>query len=204
MTTLGKCMGIGSSCEVYEWGGDDKVVKLFHANIPLEAVQLEFRNCSAAWESRLPAARPFELLVWEGRNGIIFENVMGETFLKRIFEQLYSYQEIDFFEANSDLRKFARVLNEIHTADVAEVCIMFEYAVLPPDTPSAVIEFFEVSRKIAYNIFIDEYCNLSGVTEEDIRAWYVPAAARSIASEALPGEQVANLVAMIRDRLSIT
>lgn len=72
LTMLGKCIGMGSSCEVYEWGGNDKVVKLFHSNTPPEAVQLEYRNCSAAWESGLPAARPFEQVNWEGRHGIIF------------------------------------------------------------------------------------------------------------------------------------
>lgn len=274
---LGKCIGMGSSCEVYEWGGDDKVVKLFHSNTPPEVVQLEYRNCSAAWESGLPSARPFEQVIWEGRHGIIYEKIVGETFLKRIFEQLYSFREIDFSEADSDLRKFARVLNDIHkgnilgivtkqiehlkaiigrpaeftddeiysihaymdhlpvkrqlchgdtnpgnlllrngtpvmvdwmhaslgnpAADVAEVCVMIEYAVLSPQTPSDVIEFFEAWRKVAYNIFVDEYCKLSGVTEEEIRAWYIPAAARSIASGALSGEQIAKLVSMIRDHL---
>jgi hypothetical protein len=280
LTMLGSCIGIGSSCEVYEWGGDEKVVKLFHLNTPPEAVQLEYRNCFAAWESGLPAARPFEQVIWEGRHGIIYEKIVGQTILKRIFEQLYSFREIGFNEADSDLRKFARVLNDIHkanvfgivtkqiehlkaiigrpaeltnddissihaymdhlpvkrqlchgdtnpgnlilrngipvmvdwmhaslgnpAADVAEVCVMFEYAVLSPETPAAVIAFFEASRKGAYNIFIDEYCKLSGITEEEIRAWYVPAAARSIASGALSGEQIANLVSMIRDHLSVT
>ncbi|WP_053376463.1 aminoglycoside phosphotransferase family protein [Paenibacillus sp. FJAT-27812] len=275
LTMLGKCIGIGSSCEVYEWGGDDKVVKLFHSSTPPEAVQLEYRNCSAAWESGLPAARPFELVTCDGRHGIIFEKIVGETILNRIFEHLNSFRVIDFNEADSDLRKYARVLNDIHkanvsgvateqmehlkaiigrpaaftndeitsihaymdllpvkrqlchgdtnpgnlilrngmpfmvdwmhaslgnpAADVAEVCVMIEYAVLPPETPAAVNAFFETWRHAAYEIFVDEYGKLSGVTEEEIRAWYVPAAARSIASGALSGEQVAKLVAMIRD-----
>lgn len=277
---LGKCIGMGSSCEVYEWGGDNKVVKLFHSNTPPEAVQLEYRNCSVAWENGLPAARPFEKVIWKGRHGIIFEKIDGETILNRIFEQLYSFRKIDFSEPDNDLRKFAIVLNDIHkakvsgivteqiehlksiighpeaftddeisaihtymdhlpvkrqfchgdtnpgnvilrngnlfmvdwmhaslgnpAADVAEVCVMIEYAVLPPETPAAVIDFFEASRKVAFSIFVDEYCKLSGVTEEEIRTWYVPAAARSIASGALSDEQIAKLVSMIRDYLSIS
>ncbi|MFC5528227.1 phosphotransferase [Cohnella yongneupensis] len=277
MTILGKWIGTGSSCEVYEWGDDDKVVKLFHSNMPLEAVQLEYRNCSAAWESGLPAARPFELVLWEGRHGIIFEKIVGETLMERLFEYLYSYQMINASEEDNDLLKFARVLNDVHkgnvvgfvteqiehlkaiigrpaaftsdeitaihtymdrlpvkrqvchgdtnpgnlivrggkpvmvdwmhasignpAADVAEVCVMIEYAVLPPETPPAVNAFFESFRKVAYNTFVEEYCKLSGVTEAEIRAWYVPAAARSIASGALADEQVANLAAMIRNQL---
>lgn len=88
-------------------------------------------------------------------------------------------------------------------ADVAEVCVMIEYAVLPPETPAAVIEFFQASRKVAYRIFIDEYCKLSEVTEEEIKSWYVPVAAHSIASGAIPDEQIARLAAMIRDRICL-
>lgn len=33
-------------------------------------------------------------------------------------------------------------------ADVAEVCVMIEYAVLSPETPAAVIEFFEAREKL--------------------------------------------------------
>lgn len=274
---LGIRVGTGSSCEVYEWGDDDKVVKLFHANAPSEAVQLEFRNSFAAWKSGLQVARPFEQVMWEGRSGIVFEKVVGETIINRFFEGLYTFQEIDFDEADSELRIFARVLNDIHkstvsgivtdqkenlkaiighpamftnddisaihtyidllpakrqlchgdtnpgnlilrdgnpimidwmhaalgnpAADVAEVCVMLEYAVLPPETPAAVDEFFQTWRQTAYNIFIDEYCRLSGVTEEEIRLWYVPAAARSIASGALIDEQITKLTAMIRHRL---
>lgn len=89
-------------------------------------------------------------------------------------------------------------------ADVAEVCVMIDYAVLPPETPAAVDEFFQASRQVAYHIFIDEYCKLSGVTEEEIRSWYVPAAARSIASGAIPDKQIASLAAIIRHKLCLT
>lgn len=276
---LGKCVGIGSSCEVYEWGGDDKVIKLFHTNTPSEAVQLEYRNSSAAWKSGLPIARPFEQVIWEGRSGIIFEKIVGETIVNRLLEQLYTFKMVEFNEADSELRIFARVLNDIHkatifdivtdqkenlkaiigwpelfthdeisaihayidslpvkrqlchgdtngsnlilrdglpvmidwmhaslgnpAADVAEVCVMIEYAVLPPETPADVDEFFQESRQVAYHIFIDEYCKLSGVTEEEIRSWYVPAAARSIASGAIAEEQIAKLAAMIRNKISL-
>lgn len=275
---LGKCIGTGSSCKVYEWGsGDDKVIKLFHKNTSLKAVQLEFNNSSAAWLRGLPVAQPFELIIWEGQHGIIFEKIVGETFLNRIFERLYSFQRME-----DEWRLFARVLNEIHkttgidivtdqatnlkriighpavftneeikaihsyidclpakqqlcqgdtnpgnlilrstnnepvmidwmhasignsAADVAEVCIMIEYAVLPPETPTAVERFFQSSREAANQLFINEYYKLSGISEEEIRAWYIPAAARSIASGVLPKEQVDQLVQMIRNRLSHT
>ncbi|OME81322.1 hypothetical protein BK120_16805 [Paenibacillus sp. FSL A5-0031] len=276
---LGKCIGIGSSCEVHEWGEEGKVVKLFHAGTPLEAVQLEYRNSSAAWSSGLPAARPFEQVVWDNRLGIVFEKVVGSTFVNRFFEQLHAFHEIDFDDVDSDLRKFARVLYNIHkgdisgivneqkehlkviigrpslltedeitalhayvdqlpnkrmlchgdtnvnnlilregipvmidwmhavignpAADIAEVCVTILYAVLPPETPPDVNAFFEFSRQTAYRIFVDEYCKLSGVTEDEILPWYVPVAARQLASGALSDVQAKKLVALIRDKLSI-
>jgi hypothetical protein len=234
---------------------------------------------SAAWKSGLPIARPFEQVIWDGRPGIIFEKIVGETIVNRLLEQLYTFRKVDFNEADSELRIFARVLNVIHkatifdivtdqkenlkaiigrpalfthdeilaihayidclpvkrqlchgdtngsnlilkdgipvmidwmhaslgnpAADVAEVCVMIEYAVLPPETTATVDEFFQASRQVAYHIFIDEYCKLSGVTEEEVRSWYVPAAARSIASGAIPDEQIAKLAAMIRHKLCL-
>jgi thiamine kinase-like enzyme len=141
---------------------------------------------------------------------------------------LYTLQKIDFDDKDSELRIFARVLNEIHkatvtdivtnqkenlkaiigrpsmftddeisaihsyidylpnkkqlchgdtnasnlilindlpimidwmhasignpAADVAEVCVMIEYAVLPPETPAAVDEFFQATRQVASHI----------------------------------------------------
>ncbi|GIP44605.1 aminoglycoside phosphotransferase [Paenibacillus sp. J45TS6] len=272
---IGKFIATGSSCEVYEWDGDDKVVKLFHVNTPLKSVQLEYNKSSVAWKSGLPVPRPFEQVIWEGRHGIVFEKIVGETLVNRIFERLYTFQKVD-----NELRLFARLLNDIHktithdietdqkknlktiighpalftkeeiraiheyldrlpakrqlcqgdtnlsnlilrdgdnkpvmidwmhaslgnpAADVAEVCVIIEYAVLPLETPAAVDMFFRTSRQEAYHIFMDEYCKLSGVTEEEIRSWYVPAAARSIASGALPNEQVARLATMIRNMLA--
>ncbi|MDU0201080.1 phosphotransferase family protein [Paenibacillus sp. MAH-36] len=274
---LGKRIGLGSSCEVYEWMDSNKVVKLFNLDTQADAVQREFRNCYIAWENGLSTARPFEQVSWEGRHGIVFEKIEGETFLDRIFEGLYAFRTFDFNEPDHDLRKLAAVLNDIHqikvtgiateqikhlksiighpavftddelsaihtymdqlpvqrqfchgdtnpgnviiknnkmymvdwmhaiignpAADVAEVCVMIEFAVLPPETPTAVKDFFETSRQVALNIFIDEYCKLSGHTEQEIRAWYIPAAARSISSGALAEEQVAKLVSMIRNAL---
>jgi aminoglycoside phosphotransferase (APT) family kinase protein len=275
---IGKHIANGSSCEVFEWNNDGKVIKLFHMNTPLEAVQQEYHNSSVAWKNGLPAPRPVEQVIWDGRPGIIFEKVIGETLVNRLFRGLYTFKKFDFNAEESELRIYARVLNDIHrakifdivtnqkakfkaiigepavftrdeisaihayidrlpekqqlchgdtnlsnvilidnlpvmidwmhascgnpVADVAEVCVTLEYAVLPPDTPVSVVEFFEASRRIAYRIFLDEYCKLSGVSEEEIRAWYVPAAARSIASGALPNEQIDKLVEMIRFRLS--
>jgi len=67
------------------------------------------------------------------------------------------------------------------SADVAEVYVMIDYAVLPRETLAAVNEFFQASWQVVYHTFIDEYCKLSRVTEEEIWSWYVPTAARSIA-----------------------
>lgn len=273
---LGARIAEGSSCEVYEWGGPDKVVKLFHADTPPHAVLLEYGNNAAAWSCGLPVARPYEQVNWEGRHGIVFERIDGDTLVGRLFAKLHAQEAMD-----AELRLLADVLHRIHqasppgvttdqkanlkriighpsclttdevsaihayldrlpakrqlcqgdanpnnlilrqgegqavmidwmhaslgnpAADVAEVCVMLEYAVLPPETPAAAKVFFEEARKSAYRLFVDEYCRLSGMTEAEIRAWYVPLAARSIASGAIPEEQTARLAAMIRERLQV-
>ncbi|GIP38980.1 hypothetical protein J31TS4_22600 [Paenibacillus sp. J31TS4] len=272
---LGKWVAAGSCCEVHEWGEGNRVVKWFHPGISLKGIQAEYNNSIAVWEGGLPAPRPYEMITWEGRPGIVYEKVTGKTLVEQLFANLYAFREM-----GDELRKCARVLHEIHrtavpgivadqknqlkaiigrpaefteeeltgihayidrlpakrqlchgdtnpgnliirdtdgkaimidwrhaslgnpAADVAEVCVMIEYAILPPDTPAEVVQFFQASRQAAYRVFLGEYCQLSGMTEEEIRAWYVPMAARSSASGALPQEQVANLAAMIRSRLA--
>ncbi|TYP74668.1 Ser/Thr protein kinase RdoA (MazF antagonist) [Paenibacillus methanolicus] len=271
---LGPRIAEGSSCEVYEWGGPDKIVKLFYADTPPQAVELEYGNNNAVWECGLPVARPYERVNWEGRDGIVFERVAGDTLVSRLFARLNAMEPID-----AELRLLADVLHRIHrtsppgivtdqkanlkgiiarppsltpdetaalhayldrlpakrqlcqgdanpnnllirdvdgeavmidwmhaslgnpAADVAEVCVMLEYAVLPPEMPEEAKRFFEESREAAYRLFIDEYCRSSGMTEAEIRDWYVPLAARAIASGAIPEEQTARLAALIRERL---
>lgn len=279
LVMLGKCIGVGSSCEVYEWGGEEKVVKLFHTGTSRNEVELEYRNSASAWGNGLPAARPFEQVEWDNRHGIVFEKVDGPTFVNRFFEQLYDFQVIDYDNEESDLRKFARVLHDIHkegidgvvteqkehlkviigrptllsddditslhayidglpakrqlchgdtnpnnlimsegapvmidwmhaaignpAADVAEVCVTILYAVLPPETPPDVLAFFEDMRETACRIFVDEYVKLSGLTAAEITPWYVPSAARQLASGALLDDQALNLAKMIRAELHI-
>lgn len=275
---LGKCVGVGSSCEVYEWGEKGgKVVKLYHSDARVEHVQREFRNSSAAWRSGLSVPKPYEMVYWEGRHGIVYEGISGETLVDRLFQSLYALEPLDAEAEDQELRSFAKVLHTIHQAstdgietnqrdnlkwiighpapfspeevgelhayldqlpkkqqlchgdtnlsnliidgdrfvmidwmhasignpeaDVAEVCVSIEYAVLPPETPADVDQFFQSVRQAAYRIFVDEYCKLSGVTEAEIRAWYPAVAARSIASGALQLEQVEKLAEMIREKV---
>ncbi|AZN41193.1 phosphotransferase [Paenibacillus albus] len=275
---LGKCVGVGSSCEVYEWGEHTgKVVKLYHSNWRQEDVQREYRNCSVAWNSSLPVPRPYEMVTWEDRHGIVYEGIAGETLVNRIIQSLHALEPYDVDEENHELRQYARVLNAIHhasgegimtsqrdnlkaiighpapltidelaelhayldrlpikkqlchgdtnfsnllidgdrlvmidwmhaaignpEADVAEVCVAIEYASLPPETPAEVDRYFQSVRQTAYRIFVDEYCKLSGITEAEIRAWYPPVAARSMASGALSAEHVKKLAEMIRERI---
>lgn len=58
------------------------------------------------------------------------------------------------FQLNGD--ESCKVVDWMHAslgnpaADVAEVYVMIEYAVLSPERPAAFIAFFEASRKAAY------------------------------------------------------
>ena len=86
-------------------------------------------------------------------------------------------------------------------ADIAEFIIMFRYAILPVDTPSFIIDFFNAVRETIIAIFLDEYTKLSGMKHEDIDAWILPVAARKLSADAISEEEKSILVNVIRERL---
>jgi aminoglycoside phosphotransferase (APT) family kinase protein len=88
--------------------------------------------------------------------------------------------------------------------DVAEFCVTIRYAVLPPEMPPEVHAYFDASRQAIHRAFIDEYCRLSGVTEDEIEPWYTIAAARQLSSGSVGEEQAAVMVAMIRGQLRLS
>lgn len=108
---LGAKLAEGACAEIYAWGSDGtKIVKVAKPNTNLFALQRELRHCQVAWELGLPVPRPFELVETEGRNGIVFERVVGESILQRFAAQALA-PDVDCLEA----RLTARMLYRIHT-----------------------------------------------------------------------------------------
>lgn len=81
---VGAKLAEGACAEVYEWGDDGtKIVKLAKPNTNLFALERELRHCHIAHGLGLPVPRPFDLVVADGRDGIVLERVVGESILQR-------------------------------------------------------------------------------------------------------------------------
>ncbi|WP_284211111.1 phosphotransferase family protein [Methylobacterium brachythecii] len=74
-------IGSGLSSEVF-LHGSDRVLKLYREPSEAADIENEFRATALAHERGLPAARPIALLRQDGRHGILFERLHGETMLR--------------------------------------------------------------------------------------------------------------------------
>ncbi|MEO3947882.1 phosphotransferase [Gorillibacterium sp. CAU 1737] len=105
----------GGCSEVFVWEDADKIIKLAKPNTDDEAMRREYRNTLAAWECGIPVPRPYEWLQVEGRAGIVFERIHGETLAARFMKQLQQ-PFVDTSELEGeDIRLTARILHAIHS-----------------------------------------------------------------------------------------
>lgn len=72
----------GYTAEVYELEGG-RVCKLFFPGYDRSAVEREFRNANLAWSLGVPSPRPYAVTRMDGRDGIIYDRVKGETLAER-------------------------------------------------------------------------------------------------------------------------
>ncbi|WP_058300492.1 phosphotransferase family protein [Gorillibacterium timonense] len=112
---LGAKVAEGGCSEVFEWEGPDKIIKLAKPNTDDEAMRREYRNTLTAWECGLPVPRPYEWTKVEGRTGIVFEQIKGETLGDRFMGQLQHLSDEASEEGGEDIRLTARILYAIHS-----------------------------------------------------------------------------------------
>lgn len=86
-------------------------------------------------------------------------------------------------------------------ADAAEYILMVRYAVLPEHLPTFATKAFDNIREKIVSVFCEEYCQLSGITYEEIDEWIVPVAARKLCADAISEEEKRILLTEIRSRL---
>jgi aminoglycoside phosphotransferase (APT) family kinase protein len=115
---LGSKIAEGGCSEVFEWE-NKRIIKLAKDNTDLESMRKEYDNNRIAWDIGLSVAQPFELLDIDGRPGIVFERIYGQSLMERfmiqVFKQVTAEQDskLPNIEEN-DIRITAQVLSEIH------------------------------------------------------------------------------------------
>lgn len=102
----GNIIGIGNTAVVYELeyskpGEEDKVLKLFNAGYPNEAIESEYRNALAVRDLNFPKPKAYELADWEGRKGIIYDRIKGTSLL-------------DWVLNTGDVVKCAKYMADLH------------------------------------------------------------------------------------------
>lgn len=77
---LGKMIGTGNTANVYDWE-EGKVLKLFNQGYPDEAVEKEYHNATAIKDMNFLKPKPYGIISFEGKKGIIYDKVEGESLL---------------------------------------------------------------------------------------------------------------------------
>ncbi|WP_231495811.1 phosphotransferase [Paucisalibacillus sp. EB02] len=112
---IGRKIGEGGNSEVFEWGDDNKIIKLAKPNTSILALEREYRNNLMAWKMGLSVPKPYEIVEFDQRPGIVFERIYGETLKERLFNILIQQINADqLMTVWNDVRYTARLLSEIH------------------------------------------------------------------------------------------
>ncbi|MCI0439223.1 MAG: phosphotransferase [Chloroflexi bacterium] len=81
MADKGKLLAHGRTAEVFEWG-DGQVIKLLRAGFSASALERESAKTRAAYDAGLPVPKTYGIVEVEGRQGIVFERVVGPSLLQ--------------------------------------------------------------------------------------------------------------------------
>jgi Ser/Thr protein kinase RdoA (MazF antagonist) len=73
-------IGRGRTAEIYAWG-EGKVLKLYFDWCNPEWVDQEFKAAQIAQQAGVPVPVPYELLKKDGRQGIVFERISGNSLI---------------------------------------------------------------------------------------------------------------------------
>ncbi|PWW33318.1 MULTISPECIES: aminoglycoside phosphotransferase family protein [Paenibacillus] len=122
---LGNKIGEGGCAEVFEWEDGSKIVKLAKPNTITAALEAELHHCRIASACGLPVPKPYDLVTVEGRSGIVFERIDGETIMKRFVDRSVEQSRIqaplDVGEDFVNARITAQLFHQIHSHSVANM-----------------------------------------------------------------------------------
>ncbi|MFA9560335.1 phosphotransferase [Evansella sp. AB-rgal1] len=117
---LGKKIGDGGCSEVFELE-KNKIIKLAKPNTSHSSMEREYQNSCLAWEAGLKVPKPYQIVEWNNRSGIIFEKVEGESLYTKFiktFTKLVGELNLENTDQNS-LSITAHVLSQIHATPIS-------------------------------------------------------------------------------------
>lgn len=124
-TKLGNKINKGITAEIFSWENGEKILKLSKTIEYRQAMLAEYFNSQFAWNHGLPVPRPFELIEIDGRPGIIFEYIYGNTLMEYFVNPtlVHSNPKSAALESNYEYisRIAARLLNEIHKTPIENI-----------------------------------------------------------------------------------
>lgn len=97
---IGALIGKGATADIFELD-EHKVIKFFRAGYPLGSVRHEYENSKLLSGLDIPAAKSYELVVQDGRYGIVYDRIDGESML-------------DLLLRTEDVQRYARDLAVLH------------------------------------------------------------------------------------------
>lgn len=105
-------IGKGRTAEILTYS-DEKVIKLFYDNVPISDVQLEFHNNKVISEKLNIIPKVYGISEYNGRNGIIFDIVYGNSLL--------NYFINDISETENHMNNFCNVHYNILSTQVEDI-----------------------------------------------------------------------------------
>ena len=138
--SLDKPIAHGRTADVYDWD-DGHVLKLFHDWFPLEDIQYEWKIARAVHASGVKSPAVGELIQVDGRNGLIYERVAGESMLAMFRRRLWML----FPYARIFARLHAQMHESVFDADVPTLHGKFQYRIerldrLPDSLKTALLD----------------------------------------------------------------
>jgi len=81
-----KLIAQGNTAEIYEYG-ENLICKLFYSGYSTAYIKHEFHNATLARESGIRTPKAYELIVYNGRDGIVYERIVGEELHHKFSEE---------------------------------------------------------------------------------------------------------------------
>jgi uncharacterized protein (TIGR02172 family) len=83
---INNLIGQGNTAEIYSLG-EKKILKLFRKNFPYHIIEMEYKTSKKIQLKGLPVPKVEGIVEEEGRPGIIYERIYGDSMLKRILKK---------------------------------------------------------------------------------------------------------------------